>query len=82
MTATKRHLEGPDLDRAATLRAEGLPASWIAEDLDCRRESIFRSGILAGEAAAQWRSVWPAIRTNPALAALHREFQPDARYRV
>lgn len=81
--ARQRKLEGSDLERAALLRDEGMPASWIAEDLGCRRESIFRSGIIAtDEASAEWRAVWQQIRRNPVLAGMHREFQPDVQFRV
>lgn len=81
--ARARMLQGGDLARAAMLRDEGMPASWIAEDLDCRRESLFRSGVTAPPAlAAEWRQVWAQIRTNPTLYALHRDLQPTAEYRV
>lgn len=81
--AKQRTLTGPDLERAQELRAEGMPASWIAEDLDCRRESLFRSGVTADPAlASDWRKVWAKIRTNPDLLALHVQFQPAAQYRV
>jgi hypothetical protein len=60
-----------------------MPASWIAEELDVRRESIFRAGVLADpEAAREWRSVWQTIRRAPDLYALHCEFQPADRYHI
>lgn len=81
--AKKRILEGTDYDRARMLLDEGMPASWIAEDLDCRRKSLFRSGLPSDpDASAQWRSVWGQIRRNPVLYALHQEIGPRSEFRV
>ncbi|MBB4667074.1 hypothetical protein BKA24_001783 [Microbacterium marinum] len=67
---------------AQGLMAEGMPASWVAEDLDVRG-NIAR-GIRArhmdadqrAEVDAEWRSVWGDIRRNEELLELHRQFAP------
>jgi hypothetical protein len=70
-----------DIERARVLRAEGVPMSWIAEDLDCRRMTLSRAGISEDpEATAEWRSAWSKIRRSDQLYALHAEFAPPRRY--
>lgn len=77
-----RRLDGADLERAAVMRAEGMPASWIAEDYGVHRNSILASGLRADPAAtSEWRQAWARIRRTPELLALHFEFEPRQEFR-
>lgn len=79
--STPRGLTPEQLARAMRLRSEGMPASWIAEDLDKSRMTLIRAGMPTDRAAlAAWASVWTAIRRSPALLALHHEFAPPRRF--
>lgn len=73
-----------DVDRArlAVLRAEGMPASWIAEDLGVHTHTVQTAVPADPEQVAAWRSDFQHIRRNPALFALHCELAPKARGRA
>lgn len=73
-----------DADRArvAVLRGEGMPASWIAEDLGVHVHTV-QSSTPADPAEVQaWRSDFQHIRKDPELFALHCEFAPARRGRT
>lgn len=81
--AAKRQtgLTPEQLARARVLRAEGMPASWIAEDIGRPRMVLFRAGMTTDRAAlSAWASVWTAIRRSPTLLALHYELAPARHY--
>jgi hypothetical protein len=68
-------------ERAAVLRAEGMPMPWIAEDLGVLPGSL-RSLTLPGSAEAHhsWLQQWARIRRQPELRALHDEFTPPEQF--
>jgi len=76
-----RGLTPAQLERAMRLRSEGMPASWIAEDLGRPRMVLFRAGMTTDRSALNaWASVWSAIRRSPTLLALHYELAPARHY--
>ena len=76
------HRYTPEEDaRIALLVAEGMPSTWIAEDLQRPLKSLQqRSTRMPGVEAknAGWAEVWPTILHDPALLALHHEFAPNS----
>lgn len=66
------------LDRIALLRKEGMIASWIAEDvgLSEHKTSMLMREMGLNDKNMEWRSAFSAIRNNPVLLRLHREFTP------
>ena len=69
-----------ELDRAWVLLEEGMPLTWIAEDLH-RGEQHLRERLSSDvghklKTGEGWSQVWSGIRNDPALLALHREFAP------
>ncbi|MBD8477589.1 helix-turn-helix domain-containing protein [Microbacterium sp. CFBP 8794] len=74
-----RHLTDADRARIEALRAEGMPATWIAEDLGVHPNTI-RLAVAANPAqAAAWRADFQHIRRNAELFALHCEIAPAKR---
>lgn len=65
-------------DRIAVLIREGMPATWIAEDVGCARGTITRHALVGATSSSEWRQVWNRIRRNDALLQLHREFAPKS----
>lgn len=65
--------------RMEALRHEGLPASWIAEDLGCSTKTVQKRTRAQPDEAAAWRTVWQQIRRTPELYALHTQIAPKAR---
>jgi len=59
------------------LRGEGLPASWIAEDLGCSTKTVQTRTRAQPDEAAAWRTVWQHIRRHPELYALHTQIAPN-----
>lgn len=63
--------------RMRALLAEGLPADWIAEDIDEEprnvRKFAYRQHISTDNG---WKATRLSIVKNPALRALHEEFAP------
>jgi hypothetical protein len=55
-------------------RAEGMPATWIAETVNLKRDAVQRRERMPEGARQEWLAAWSAIRRNPTLLALHREF--------
>lgn len=75
-----RTLTDTERDRAAVLAEEGMPATWIADDLDVGTAAVRNAGIhLTVADQTAWRSEWGRIRRNPTLYALHTEFAPTVR---
>ncbi|MEO8261647.1 MAG: hypothetical protein ABI566_03670 [Pseudolysinimonas sp.] len=64
------------IERAGMLRAEGMPAPWIAEDLGLPPATIRRIAPADPEGQREWLRSWGRIRAVPALLALHNEFSP------
>lgn len=73
---TVRHFTEEERDRVRRLRQEGMPASWIAEDLGCSISAIHDIVHANPDEVLAWRQSWARIRRDPALYALHREFAP------
>ena len=79
-----RAIAGPqdahiDWARIDALAAEGMPATFIAEDVGVDYSVAQRRAQRApnrDQAVEEWRSVWHEIRKSAALTALHREFAP------
>lgn len=59
------------------LLGEGLFATWVAEDVGLGAGFVkkFRRRHFP-EFRSDWLTIWPSIRPNPALRALHEEFAP------
>lgn len=81
MTTTRR-LTAIDKERIEALRAEGVPASWIAEDLGVHTHTVQSMTPANPEEVAAWRSDFQHIRKDPELFALHCEFAPARRGRA
>jgi hypothetical protein len=64
--------------RIEQLRTEGVLSTWIREETG-RSLSVIGRVCQNSQAEAEWHAVWPKIRSNPALLALHREFSPKAK---
>lgn len=65
-------------ERMVALAKEQLPPSWIAEDVGLEESTVnnFRRRMeLPGD--AEWKGIAIAIRRDPALFALHKEFRPS-----
>lgn len=73
---TPRRYTRQELARARLLADEGLPITWVAEDIE-RGAVELRKKLRRGHAPG-WLEVWPKIRRNPTLLALHREFAPQS----
>jgi len=69
-------------NRMEALRDEGLPASWIAEDLGCSTKTVQLRTRTRPEEVAAWRTDFQHTRKNPELFALHCEFAPARRGRA
>lgn len=65
-----------EIKRGTTLRDEGMPATWIAEDLGKDLRELRRVLPPDPEASKEWKRVWSGIFPNPTLLALHEEFKP------
>lgn len=57
---------------------EGVPATWIAEEMGVSVDVVRYRARLAGIRGRRsgWASVWPQIRSRSDLLKLHREFAP------
>jgi DNA-binding CsgD family transcriptional regulator len=67
-------LSQAELDRANLLADEGMPATWIAEDLGRNSETLRRK--LRRGVDAEWLTAWASIRHDEDLRRLHYEFAP------
>lgn len=63
-----------EMARAKILADEGMPVSWIAEDLG-RNVKNLRKRIKPGR-SKEWSSAWHSIRQSSRQLELHREFAP------
>jgi hypothetical protein len=74
------------LKRLAELGKEGLPATWIAEDLHPFSANAVRRRLRRLEVrsnfSAEWNPVWKQIAASERLLELHREFAPKNGRRV
>jgi hypothetical protein len=57
-----------------TVRSEGMPSTWVAETVKVSADAVRRRAGMPAGAQREWLIVWSAIRQNPVLLALHREF--------
>jgi IS30 family transposase len=73
---TGKHLTDEQRARVKQLRAEGMPATWIAEDIGCNAETARAVVQAKPEEVLDWRQSFALIRRNPELYALHRQFAP------
>jgi hypothetical protein len=67
-------------ERVALLVTEGLPNTWIAEDIDRSIKSVQKKAALVDGAAQRnfdWAHVWPHIMHNDDLLRLHRQIAPQ-----
>lgn len=80
MTAPLRRALSPDAERRARLLLEeGMPATWVAEDLGVPSEYIYAVSTQIQDRAEhvlEWQRAWARLRRNPLLLDLHREFNP------
>lgn len=63
------------LRRIAQLASEGMPKTWIAEDIGVRATQL-KDIHLSKDDIRAWQSVWAGIRHHKNLADLHRQFAP------
>ena len=63
-------------DRMLQLASEGMPGTWIAEDVGLSVSTVYRIIGPQPENSHEWKSVWGKIRNRDHLAALHNEFRP------
>jgi hypothetical protein len=70
------------LERLAQLGIEGLPGTWIAEDLRHFTADAVRTRLrrVPGrkDIRAEWYPVWKQIAASERLLELHREFAPKS----
>lgn len=63
------------IQRIRQLHDEGMPSSWIAEDVGLRPSQVRRiAGPSSG--ATEWRRCWALIRRDADLFALHQSLAP------
>lgn len=75
----QRRFSPDEIDRIAALTAEGMPATWIAEDLGRSPHQVRKLATKmpgAKERAVEWRRAWPKISKNPTLLGFHEKFAP------
>jgi len=64
-------------NRIRTLASEGMPCSWIAEDLDLSASRTRAVARELGVKLGSFKSVWGFIRSHAELFELHSEFAPQ-----
>lgn len=67
------------VDRIVALAAEGMPATWIAEECGVGYETArnyARRAPRHAESTREWLSAWQAIVNTPSLLDLHYEIAP------
>lgn len=74
-----RTLTDAQRDRIVRLRAEGMPAAWIAEDVGVCVDTIRVTAHANPAEAAEWRTQFQYIRRDAELFALHTEIAPRRR---
>lgn len=73
----RNRLTTVEQDRIAVLAQEGVPTTWIAEDLGISRDAVDRHRDQLGiPRAYDYKAVYLAIRWDEHLLNLHREFAP------
>jgi DNA-binding NarL/FixJ family response regulator len=55
---------------------EGMPATWIAEDVGCSDQTVRRYRQSSEEDTRVWRQVFAFVMRSSVLVELHREFAP------
>lgn len=67
-------------ERVITLGKEGMPATWIAEDVGLCATTVRKILRGAGVKAEQkeWLRAWSFIKASEEVLALHRECAPQA----
>jgi hypothetical protein len=63
-------------DRIKQLSAEGMPSTWISEDVGYGRSTVIRVSPFGSHNSKEWLTVWQKIRRSEVLLELHREFAP------
>lgn len=69
--------------RIRELAAEGMPATWIAEDLHLHDKTV--RGIIGRMdpfLVREWKCVWSGIRHDDDLYHLHRQFAPAKKVEI
>jgi IS30 family transposase len=74
-----RSLTDAERARIVLLRAEGMPASWIAEDVGVCVDTIRTTSPAYPAEVAEWRTQFQYIRRDAELFALHVELAPKRR---
>jgi DNA-binding CsgD family transcriptional regulator len=62
--------------RMEILTEEGMPSTWVAEDLGCNRSTVTVLTPFGKHNSREWLIVWQKIRQSDELLALHRQFAP------
>ena len=65
-----------DVAWAQTLRAEGMPCSWIADGTPFTPGQVRAATRAPKGAGAAWKTTWAQIEKHKELLAMHREFAP------
>jgi hypothetical protein len=64
------------IQRAQDLRDDGLPCSWIAEDINSTARMVMDVTTANEETGREWARVWSHIVRHKTLLDLHHEFAP------
>lgn len=70
------HLTEEEIQRIELLLDEGMPMTWIAEDLHRNPTTLYRVASGKTEHVAEWRAVWQEIRRSETLRDWHDQFFP------
>lgn len=77
-----RRYSDAEWERVRVLAAEGMPAAYIADDLDRGRgnlrEEVVKRGWRQPDGVSEWSRAWLEIRKDPIMLAMHHEFFPTA----
>jgi hypothetical protein len=79
----RRFCSPEQAERIRVLAAEGMPYTWIGEDVDLDRDVVARvaKGCRPDDAPTQWRQVWGWVKHDHNRLALHDDFAPPVRRR-
>lgn len=71
-----RRLSPSEEKRVRALLSEGMPATWVAEDVRQNPTTIAKRFRSDPDNVRAWRQVWQQIRRSEVLYDLHNEFYP------
>jgi len=71
------YLTEDEIARAKALFDEGMPLTWIAEDLHRSDKTLSKQLGMRPALVSQWKEVWQQIRRSEQLLELHRQIAPQ-----